>query len=175
MSTPIGQADPKRHILSGVIVLLLVGTAIAFVSGCRSNATPADAATPTAEKPQSPETKPAAPVVDVTGSQAGHDFGPIQPGTNHRVTFRLHNDVDRPLRITKTMSDCPCIRVLDRPPSVAARKTGDVAVQYAASSRIERYHGQVIVFTDQRGRAHVRLNIQATVGEPTPDPQKDTP
>ena len=91
------------------------------------------------------------------------------------MTFRLHNDADKPLRITKTMSDCPCIRILDHPPSVAAGGTGNVRVEDTSTSRIERYQGQVIVFTDRRSRAHVRLNIQATVGEPASQPGEGAP
>ena len=159
--------EMKRRIVPGAAALVLAGLVIASIAGCKPDSTPSgkradsgDAGDNTAEAAACD----VAVVVETSGAEATHDFGFVEPETTHLVTYRVRNEADTPLRITKAMSDCPCIRILEHPSSIPAGGAADVRIEYESSERRERYAGQAILFTDRRERPHLRLHVTAVVG-----------
>ena len=132
--------------------LLLSATVAAMWTGCGTKPT------------ETPPDRNEPVVVQVTGLEATHRFGYVEPETKHFVRFRLRNNADAALQITRAMSDCPCIRILESPTSIPPGGAGDVFVEYESSERREHYTGQVIVMTDRSEATPMRLQVLATVG-----------
>ncbi len=148
MARDNGNGVQRRVAVSGTAALCLVMLTANLCAGCRSEQTGDDGPV----------------VVPVNGAEATYDFGYVEPETKHLVRFRVHNDDDVPLEITKVFSDCPCIHILAWPSSIPPAGAGDVLVEFESSERRERYVGQAIVFTNRRERPQLRLHVQAVVG-----------
>lgn len=103
---------------------------------------------------------------DVPQVRDRHDFGFVSPSTHHAVEFAVENPSDKPIGITKAISDCTCLSVVDPPTLIEPNSKALIRVLFAAPAENLRYSKKVVLFTSDKSRPVIPLRIEANVGMP---------
>lgn len=85
------------------------------------------------------------------------------------ITYTLHNDLARPLRITKLHTSCGCGTVRAEPREIPAEGSGTVTLDYQVGERVGRQRYMITVSADSGAEGAIEEHpLHVTIDVPQP-------
>jgi hypothetical protein len=95
-----------------------------------------------------------------------YNFGFVLPESKHTVFFAVDNLSDVPLQIIRVKSECACIIPINPPKVIPAKSSAGIQVDFVAPKENVKYSGKALLFTSDKSRQVIPLQVDANVGLP---------
>ncbi len=148
-------------VLGGQLALLGLSISLAL-AGCRGCSS-APSGPPQGAAPQDspPQTQSDSPVVNLAGTEAQYDLGPVPLNSKHVIVLVVSNPSDRPLVFRTVRGDCECISAENAPNGVPAGGSARISVSYVAPKEAIEYEGRLLIATDDPSRRLISLRVKS--------------